>query len=211
QRWPVSGTKHFHQRARREHRDRRLRRQPCRTRPIARGMPFEHGLLADQQRPILSPYGHHGTDRQISHPRGMDALSPMLVDAFDMQDLVDRGRAATTRRDERGIGVDPQLAELSELVAATRAAGAVPGSHCGRFVEKEELGVTTLRHHRAPAALELKKARDPRLALPFADDALPIVVQAPSIAHQGTSLGSRDDRPPRGYPILPWHLAPPVF
>src|SRR5580704_7498487 len=99
----------------------------------------------------------------------------------------------------------PGAAKRLEPFPPTFGAGTVPGCQSGCFVEEEEFGVTTWRHHLPLAAPKLQHTHEPSLSLPLPPDAAFIVMENTTIAHECSPLRRGNDLTKRIHTILSGH------
>ena len=134
---------------------------------------------------------HVGAVREAAVRRLVVALP------FNMELLVDR------------IGPAPaeERLQLSVVLVAALAAGAMPGGECGRLVEEEELREAAGLEQRVPAAaLELEPAGDPALDRVGPADAAGVVVQAAAVAVDEAARRIRDQLAKGGDTVSERHL-----
>jgi hypothetical protein len=81
----------------------------------------------------------------------------------------------------------------------------MPGGERRRLVEKEQLGPRVGLHYRTPPPVKGGATGDPAADLPGPHNALGVVVQDASIAHQQATLRKGDDLAIGRDPILQWH------
>src|SRR5438094_5313949 len=74
----------------------------------------------------------------------------------------------------------------------------------GGFIEKEELGIASRRHHGAMPPTKLQPTRDPATDLPVADNLTPRVMQNAAVAHQRSPSRYGDDLAKRRNPVSQW-------
>src|SRR5580698_8518376 len=116
-------------------------------------------------------------------------------------DVRGRGLRATFLR----MSLLPGGAKRLEPFPPAFGAGTVPGCQSGCFVQEEEFGVTTWRHHLPLAAPKLQHTHEPSLSLPLPPDAAFIVMENATIAHECSPLRRGNDLTKWIHTILSGH------
>ena len=126
---------------------------------------------------------------------GMGDLAFVAVYAGRVEQAVDRGGffergfgCVFARVFDCAMGLGPSGAEALRVMAATLAAGSVPGGKGDAFVEEKQFGVAVWRHDRAAALFEREQAADPSAMFPARGAKVSLcVMQDAAIAHEGAA------------------------
>ncbi len=131
-----------------------------------------------------------------------EPFRPIIVDSIAMKYLVDELRGRSLRG--QAVRVSRRPGGVKFVVSPSQTLGTRPvaGSQRGRFIEEEQLGITSGRHHLAMPSLELENAVDPALEPPLPPDLPVLVVQEPPVAHQRAALRRGDDGSKGRDPVL---------